>query len=138
MDASTKDLIAKFLHERYDECRHHTIHLSTFTAEGFTQEETVKTLRRLYALGLLSEMVEYRNSFGVTIAPGLEEFIESGGYTAKQQILELEKDKIEASLQYLQLQIKKCEAMDASLFNHLTTGFNNVVQLLGFGINTLG
>jgi hypothetical protein len=138
MDSETKDSIAKFLHDNYEECRHHTISLYTFTAQGYTQDEVSKTLRRLARLGLIADLSIWRASYGLVIQPDLEEFVESGGYTAKQQMLELEKAKIEASLQYLYLQIKECAKVDATLFNNLTSGFDNVVKLLGLGISALG
>ncbi len=136
MDSILKDSIAKFLHDNYEECRYHTISLYSFTSQGFTEEEVTKTLRRLAMLGLITDLNIRPQSYGLVITPALEEFVESGGYTAQQKLLELQKTEIEAALKYLQLQIKKCEKLDASLFDHLTTGFNNVVNLLGLAVKT--
>jgi hypothetical protein len=136
MDSILKDSIAKFLHDNYEECRYHTISLYSFTSQGFTEEEVTKTLRRLVALGLITDLNIRPQSYGMVITPALEEFIESGGYTAQQKILELQKAKLETSLQYLYLQIKECEKTNATLFNNLTTGFNNVVNLLGLAVKT--
>ena len=136
MDSILKDSIAKFLHDNYEECCYHTISLYSFTSQGFTEEEVTKTLRRLAALGLITDLNIRPQSYGLVITPALEEFIESGGYTAQQKILELQKAKLETSLQYLYLQIKECEKTNATLFNNLTTGFNNVVNLLGLAVKT--
>ena len=138
MNAETKDSIAKFLHDNYEEGVYHTISLYSFTAQGFTKEETTKTLRRLASLNLITKLNVLAQAYGLVIMPELEEFVESGGYTAKQKVLELEKAKIEAAFQFLQLQIKECEKRDATLFHNLTVGFNNLAQLIGFGVTALG
>ena len=131
MDAKTKDSIAIFLHNNYDEDRLYNKPFYLFTAEGFTEDETVKTMRRLHKLGLLKDFKVQREGVSFIISPDLEEFLELGGYTAKQKILEMEKAEVEA-------QIKECEKRDATLFHNLTVGFNNLAGLFGLGMNFFG
>ena len=134
MDCFLKDEIAKYVYDTYPEgeCQF-AIGYEEFTAQGFTVEETTKALRRMYLLGLLSSFVQNNGTYDFEVSPNLEEFLESGGFTAQQKLLDLQKAEIEAALKYLQLQIKKCEKLDASLFNNLTTGFKNVAELLHLG-----
>lgn len=138
MDAKTKDSIAIFLHDNYDEDRLYNKPFYLFTAEGFTEDETVKAMRRLHKLGLLKDFKVQREGVSFIISPDLEEFLELGGYTAKQKILEMEKAEVEAHLQYLYLQIKECEKRDATLFHNLTVGFNNLAGLFGLGVSYFG
>jgi hypothetical protein len=134
MDCYIKDEIAKYVYDNYPEGEgQYTVGFEEFTAQGFTVEESTKALRRMFMLGLLSNFALNNGSYDFEVSPALEEFLESGGFSAQQKMLELQKAEIEAALKYLQLQIKKCEKLDASLFDHLTTGFNNIAQILNFG-----
>ena len=134
MDCILKDEIAKYVYETYPEGESQfAIGFEEFTAQGFTVEETTKALRRMYQLDLLSFFELNNSTYDFEVSSNLEEFLESGGFTAQQKILDLQKAEIEAALKYLQLQIKKCEKMDATLFHNLTTGLKNVAELLHLG-----
>ena len=134
MKAEIKDAVARFILENYEECRGYTVDYSSFTQLGLTKEEATKALRRLHQLGLLSQLGINRISVFLAVSPALEEFIESGGYTLQQKMLELNQQKLELSLLYLQTQIKECEKANATLFNNLASGFNNVLNVLGVGL----